>query len=75
MVIEMERKELESKLNQALNLLKEAREQITDKPWDDPTHLHKRISEELNLPVSYPEHFNNESENDNGRNTKRNSPK
>lgn len=32
-------------------LLTEAREYVTDKPWDDSTLLHKRISEALGLPV------------------------
>lgn len=36
-------------------LLKEALEHVTDKPWDDPTLLHARISEALGLPVEYPE--------------------
>ena len=36
-------------------LLREALLHITDKPWDDPTFLHKRISEHLGLPVSYPD--------------------
>ena len=34
-------------------LLTEAREHVTDKPWDDRTLLHKRISEALGLPVEY----------------------
>lgn len=36
-----------------VNLLHEAREWVTDKPWDDHTYLHKRISEALGLPVEY----------------------
>ncbi len=36
-------------------LLREALMHITDKPWDDSTHLHKRISEHLGRPISYPE--------------------
>jgi hypothetical protein len=36
-----------------VNLLHEAREWVTDKPWDDTTYLHKRISEALGLPVEY----------------------
>lgn len=36
-------------------LLREALQHITDKPWDDSTSLHKRISEHLGLPVSYPD--------------------
>lgn len=36
-------------------LLREALAHITDKPWDDSTFLHKRISEHLGLPVSYPD--------------------
>lgn len=36
-------------------LLLEALQHITDKPWDDSTFLHKRISERLGLPVSYPD--------------------
>lgn len=46
-----------AKEKKLLALLKEAREWVSDKPWDDPTSLHKRISEELNLPVSYPEYL------------------
>ncbi len=44
-------------------LLKEARDQITDKPWDDCTRLHDRISDALGMPRSYPEHprFNTEN--------------
>lgn len=34
-------------------LLTEAREHVTAKPWDDPTRLHRRISEALGLPVEY----------------------
>lgn len=37
-------------------LLREALDHITDKPWDDPTLLHARISERLGLPVRYPDH-------------------
>ena len=40
---------------EALGLLKEAREWVTEKPWDDNTYLHKRISEFLGLPVEYPD--------------------
>lgn len=36
-------------------LLKESLEHVTDKPWDDRTHLHKRISEALCIPVQYPD--------------------
>lgn len=39
-----------------IGLLVEAREQITDKPWDDDTRLHERISKALGLPVSYPDY-------------------
>lgn len=35
-------------------LLLEARKWVTDKPWDDSSDLHKRISLALGLPVSYP---------------------
>lgn len=38
------------------SLLWEVLEHITDKPWDDPSLLHARISERLGLPVQYPEH-------------------
>lgn len=44
-----------AQLRVALDLLEEAREWVTDKPWDDNTYLHKRISEFLGLPVEYPE--------------------
>lgn len=37
------------------SLLREAREWVTAKPWDDSTELHKRISVELGLPVEYPD--------------------
>lgn len=36
-------------------LLEEALAHITDKPWDDSTHLHKRICEALGKPISYPD--------------------
>ena len=49
--------EMKRKLDRVLLLLKEAREQITDKPWEAQTFLHKRISDELGLPTSYPEYF------------------
>lgn len=39
----------------ANSLLREARDRITDKPWDDLTLLHARISEFLGLPVEYPD--------------------
>jgi hypothetical protein len=37
-----------------VGLLNEAKEWVTDKPWDDDTHLHKRICEALNQPIEYP---------------------
>jgi hypothetical protein len=37
-----------------VGLLVEAREWVTEKPWDDSTFLHKRISEALGLPIEYP---------------------
>ena len=40
-------------------LLKEAREHVTDKPWDDDTYLHDRISDALGMPRSYPDHPRN----------------
>lgn len=52
-----------AKEKKLMALLKEAMEWVSDKPWDDPTHLHKRISEELKLPLSYPEYFE-ETENE-----------
>lgn len=36
-------------------LLIEALEWVTEKPWDDGTFLHYRISNALGLPVAYPE--------------------
>lgn len=53
----MKRLSVQEKVDRLTQLLVEAREQISDKPWDDKTYLHKRISEELGLPVSYPEFF------------------
>ncbi|VWC81349.1 hypothetical protein BLA39750_01222 [Burkholderia lata] len=44
-----------NRLEAANSLLREARERITDKPWDDQTLLHARISEFLGLPVEYPD--------------------
>jgi hypothetical protein len=38
-------------------LLREALEHITEKPWDDDTHLHARISRELGLPIQYADHI------------------
>lgn len=38
-----------------IGLLREAREHVTDKPWDDSSLLHARISEALGLPVEYPD--------------------
>lgn len=38
-------------------LLAEALGHVTEKPWDDPTHLHARISRALGKPVKYPEHL------------------
>ncbi|MDK0999974.1 hypothetical protein ACO2TQ_38860 [Burkholderia sp. OKR4-1] len=43
------------RLAAANSLLREARDRITDKPWDDQTLLHARISEFLGLPVEYPD--------------------
>lgn len=45
--------ERENRVRLLEGLLREARDGITDKPWDDPSHLHKRISEALGLPISY----------------------
>lgn len=42
-------------------LLKEAQEWVTDKPWDDSTLLHKRISKALNPLPNQPFSFQNES--------------
>jgi hypothetical protein len=47
-----------------IGLLTEAREMITDKPWDDDTRLHERISKALGLPVSYPNYAVEEYEED-----------
>ena len=44
---------LQLRIRQLEGLLTEAREQITDKPWDDTTRLHRRISEALGLEVQY----------------------
>jgi CHASE1-domain containing sensor protein len=44
---------LQQRLRQLEGLLTEAREHITDKPWDDTTRLHRRISEALGLEVHY----------------------
>lgn len=43
-------------------LLREAREYITDKPWDDNSRLHDRISDALGLPRHYPHHPRNNPE-------------
>ncbi|MBA9859910.1 hypothetical protein [Ralstonia insidiosa] len=37
----------------AVDLLQEALGKINDKPWEDPTLLHARISEYLGQPVKY----------------------
>ena len=42
-------------LQEALSLLRESLDHIDDKPWDDSTRLHERISTFLGLPVSYPD--------------------
>lgn len=48
-----------------VGLLNEAKEWVTDKPWDDPTYLHKRICEALNQPIEYPNwNYYNEGEED-----------
>lgn len=41
-------------LNEALGLLREALDHINEKPWDESTRLHERISKFLGLPVVYP---------------------
>jgi hypothetical protein len=41
----------------ATDLLREALEWVTDKPWDDSSLLHKRISEFIGTPVQYPEYI------------------
>lgn len=38
-------------------LLAEALNHITDKPWDDRTHLHGRICDALGRPRAYPGHY------------------
>lgn len=42
-------------LGEARRLLEECLARVTDKPWDDPSLLHARVSEFLGLPVSYPD--------------------
>lgn len=37
------------------DLLKEALEWVTAKPWDDGTFLHKRISQAIGEPIEYPD--------------------
>lgn len=44
--------------NVAETLLDEALDHVTDKPWDDHTLLHARISEFLGRPVMYAEQVN-----------------
>lgn len=41
-------------LGEAISLLRESLDHITEKPWDDTTRLHERISVFLGLPVAYP---------------------
>jgi len=41
-------------LQEAIGLLRESLDHITEKPWDDDTRLHERISVFLGLPVAYP---------------------
>ena len=54
------------RLMQAEALLREALKWVTDKPWDDDTLLHKRISEFLGEPVHYQDHIKTlETNNDN----------
>lgn len=38
-------------------LLHEAIHWVTDKPWDDTTLLHSRISKRLGLPIKYQEYI------------------
>lgn len=45
------------RLMQAEALLRESLQWVTDKPWDDDTLLHKRISEFLGDPVKYPDYI------------------
>lgn len=45
------------RLMQAEALLREALQWVTDKPWDDDTLLHKRISEFLGEPIHYQDHI------------------
>jgi hypothetical protein len=45
------------RLLHAERLLLETLDHITDKPWDDPTMLHKRICEFLGKPVPYADHI------------------
>ena len=42
-------------LQEAIGLLRESLDHITEKPWDEPTQLHARISTFLGLPVAYPD--------------------
>ena len=42
-------------LQEAIGLLRESLDHITEKPWDDHTRLHERISIFLGLPVAYPD--------------------
>ena len=51
----------------AADLLREALQWVTDKPWDDSSLLHKRISEFLGTPVQYPEYIAKLKENDSDR--------
>jgi hypothetical protein len=44
-------------LDQATALLREALAWVPEKPWDDSTLLHKRISEFLGDPVKYPDYI------------------
>ncbi len=48
----------------AADLLREALQWVTDKPWDDSSLLHKRISEFLNEPVKYPDYIASLKENE-----------
>ena len=44
-------------LDQATALLREALAWVPEKPWDDDTLLHKRISEFLGEPIHYQDHI------------------
>lgn len=45
----------QEEIDKLKGLLAEALEWVTEKPWDDSSYLHQRISAELGKPPAYPD--------------------